>query len=191
MTSHQTPSENLRILDFWGKARSVKEGGCETHSVSYHSLDVAAVASELLARDPARIGRIAAAVGLESSMLKGALPFFVSLHDIGKYSRVFQAKSPNHWPTKMLGPYRVAPGNSHVVTGFQMLVGFSENGPAKDIFETIMPGWLASERKILFRALAGHHEHPPKRGCACHSVRMMFVQCVLMQRRRILKQCTR
>jgi CRISPR-associated endonuclease/helicase Cas3 len=94
-----------------------------------------------------------------------AIPFLLSLHDIGKYARVFQAKSPDHWPVTSLGPYReIAPGNSHVVTGFQLLVALSDEGSCRDIFEAIMPGWTASERKILFRALAGHHGRPPEEG---------------------------
>jgi len=93
------------------------------------------------------------------------LPFFLTLHDIGKYSRVFQAKSPNHWPADFLGPYRmIAPGNNHVITGFQLLLAFAEDGSSRDIFETVMPGWSANERKILFCALAGHHGRPPEEG---------------------------
>jgi hypothetical protein len=62
-----------------------------------------------------------------------------------------------YWPVTALGPYReIPPGNSHVVTGFQMLVALSD-GLAVETFNAIMPGWSASERKILFRALAGHH----------------------------------
>jgi CRISPR-associated endonuclease/helicase Cas3 len=43
-------------------------------------------------------------------------------------------------------------------------VHFSETGPIEHLFKTIMPGWSASERKILFRALAGHHGRPPEEG---------------------------
>jgi CRISPR-associated endonuclease Cas3-HD len=153
------------ILKFWGKARSSNPTGASTHSVAYHCLDVAAVASELLAHDRDRLKRIAAAVGIKVNALTGALPFLLALHDIGKYARVFQAKSPDHWPTNVLGPYRdLAPGNSHVVTGFQMLVAFSDSGHTKQIFDRLMPGWSASERKIIFRALAGHHGRPPQEG---------------------------
>jgi CRISPR-associated endonuclease/helicase Cas3 len=154
----------LSILNFWGKARS-SQAGSSTHSIVYHSLDVAAVGTEIIARDQHRLGRIASAVGIEASTLTGVLPFLLALHDIGKYARVFQAKSPDHWPTNTLGPYReIAPGNSHVVTGFQMLVAFSDAGTVREIFETVMPGWAASERNILFRALAGHHGRPPNEG---------------------------
>jgi CRISPR-associated endonuclease/helicase Cas3 len=152
----------LDILDFWGKA-SAANPGPSAHSIVYHSLDVAAVGSELIARDRGRLGRIATAIGIDIGTLTNVLPFLLTLHDVGKYARVFQAKSPEHWPVSALGPYReIAPGNSHVVTGFQMLVRFSDAAPVQHIFEAVMPSWSASERKILFRALAGHHGRPPE-----------------------------
>jgi CRISPR-associated endonuclease Cas3-HD len=155
----------LFILAFWGKARADNQAGSSTHSIVYHSLDVAAVGAELIAREQDVLGRIATATGLTDSQLTSVVPFLVSLHDIGKYARVFQAKSPDHWPAIALGPYReIAPGNSHVVTGFQMLLAFSNAGPTLEIFNAVMPGWSASERKILFRALAGHHGRPPDEG---------------------------
>jgi CRISPR-associated endonuclease/helicase Cas3 len=153
------------VVDFWGKARLAGQGGPTSHSIIYHSLDVAAAGSELIARDRHRLRRIAAAISIETGTLRSTIPFLLSLHDIGKYARVFQAKSPNHWPVGSLGPYReIAPGNSHVVTGFQLLVALSDEGSCRDIFEGVMPGWSASERKILFRALAGHHGRPPEEG---------------------------
>jgi hypothetical protein len=54
----------------------------------------------------------------------------------------------------------LAPGNSHVVTGFQTLVAFFDAEPVLEIFNAVLPEWSASERKILFRALAGHHGSP-------------------------------
>jgi CRISPR-associated endonuclease/helicase Cas3 len=153
------------VLNFWGKARSTDQAACSYHPIVYHSLDVAAVGADLIARDRKRLTRIAAAAGVQVDALRGALPFLLTLHDIGKYARVFQAKSPDHWPADVLGPYRViAPGNSHVVAGFQMLDELFDNGAPREIFEMVLPDWRAGERKILFRALAGHHGRPPKEG---------------------------
>ena len=45
-----------------------------------------------------------------------------------------------------------------------MLVEFSDDGSVREIFDGVMPGWRASERKVLFRALAGHHGKPPEEG---------------------------
>jgi CRISPR-associated endonuclease/helicase Cas3 len=155
----------LRILDFWGKANPNAQAGARFHSIAYHSLDVAAVGAELIARDRERLQRISSVAGVEVDVLRSVLPFLLALHDIGKYARVFQMKSPDHWPVNALGPYRVIPpGNDHVVTGFQMLNAFSERGLSRGVFEMVLPGWRASDRKILFRALAGHHGRPPNEG---------------------------
>jgi CRISPR-associated endonuclease/helicase Cas3 len=152
----------LLICDFWGKANSNQKGGSGSHSIAYHSLDVGAVGAQLIEHDRERLGRIAESIGISVNTLTSVLPFLFAIHDIGKYARVFQAKAPGHWPTNVLDPYReIAPGNNHVITGFQMLVAFSDAGPVQEIFESVMPGWSASERKILFRALAGHHGRPP------------------------------
>jgi CRISPR-associated endonuclease/helicase Cas3 len=159
------PMKASNIVEFWGKASPTNQGGPSGHSIVHHSLDVAAVGSELIARDRERLRRIATALGVEIDALRGSIPFLLTLHDIGKYARVFQAKSPDHWPVGVLGPYReIAPGNSHVVTGFQLLVALSDDGSCRDFFEAVMPEWSASERKILFCALAGHHGRPPEEG---------------------------
>jgi CRISPR-associated endonuclease/helicase Cas3 len=152
------------LLDFWGKASPTNRAGISAHSIAYHSLDVAAVGAELIWRDRGRLTRIAAATGVKFATLASALPFLIALHDVGKYGRVFQAKSPANWPS-VLGPYRqIPPGNSHVTTGFQILVEFSDDGLVRDIFDAVLPGWRASDRKVIFRALAGHHGKPPEEG---------------------------
>lgn len=63
------------------------------HSVVHHSLDVAAVAGELLPL-------LRAPVPVPTTTL-GAL---IALHDIGKFTRTFQAKVEALWPA-CLGPY--------------------------------------------------------------------------------------
>src|SRR5258706_11680729 len=93
------------ILNFWGKVNSADQVGSTYHPIVYHSLDVAAVGSELIARDRGRLTRIAAAAGIEVDALRSVLPFLLALHDIGKYARVFQAKSLDHWPVTILGPH--------------------------------------------------------------------------------------
>src|SRR5262249_44095415 len=131
---------------FWGKASPANQQGPSSHSIICHSLDVAAVGRALVSRDRHRLSRIASAVGIEEDILKGAIPFLLALHDLGKYARVFQAKSPEHWPVDVLGPYRqLPPGNSHVVAGFHLLVALSDDGPCRHMFEQVMPGWRANE----------------------------------------------
>src|SRR5260370_7537488 len=138
------------ILDFWGKANSINQAGAGHHPLVHHSLDVAAVGAELISRDRERLRRIAAAAGIEVDALRSTLPFLLALHDIGKYARVFQGKSPDHWPVNVLGPFRaVAPGNSHVVAGFQILDEFSDNGASHKIFDLAMPNCRPTDRHTL------------------------------------------
>ena len=128
------------MTDFWGKA----SGGL-AHPLLAHCLDVAAVAV-LCARDLAIDPR--------------TLGFLVALHDVGKYSRPFQAKEPRFWPTA-LGTYVPAPpGPAHDVVGLYLL-----SGPLAADLDGLMPsggrGWTPGTRLHVWRALAGHHGRPP------------------------------
>ncbi len=67
------------IQEFWAKASSSNPAGSSTPSIAYHCLDVAAVASELIARDQDGLRRIAVAIEIDLSALTGALPFFLTL----------------------------------------------------------------------------------------------------------------
>jgi hypothetical protein len=58
----------LRILDFWGKAGPSKQAEVSAYSIAYHSMDVSAVGSELIARDGDRPARIATATALGRSL---------------------------------------------------------------------------------------------------------------------------
>lgn len=145
----------LAIADFWGKARPKLEGGIGAHPLVAHSLDVAAVAVLMPQRHPSDIDpRI--------------LGFLVSLHDVGKFSRPFQAKAHAHWPVSVLGSYPLndipPPGPSHDTVGASVL-----SHALADRFATILPagagrlvGWKSSDKLHLWRALAGHHGRPPR-----------------------------
>jgi CRISPR-associated endonuclease/helicase Cas3 len=119
-----------------------------THPVAGHSLDVSAVAMAVGWCCP---------IDIDPRMLA----FLVSLHDIGKFSRPFQAKVPEHWPSA-LGPYRPAPaGPPHDTVGLFLL-----SGPLAGSFGDLLPsggrrGWNNTTRTHLWRAITGHHGKPP------------------------------
>ncbi|NQW11567.1 MAG: CRISPR-associated helicase Cas3' [Alphaproteobacteria bacterium] len=74
------------VLAYWGKARPDHDSASAAwHPLAYHNLDVAAVLHVLLQRD-ARLASRFDGLGL---------PFLLALHDIGKFSRAFQAKRPD------------------------------------------------------------------------------------------------
>ena len=73
------------------------------HSVAHHCLDVAAVAQELLPLFPP------SQEGVPPSWITG----IVALHDIGKFTRPFQAKVRALWPAR-LGPFAPEPAGRPV-----------------------------------------------------------------------------
>ncbi len=143
------------ILTFWGKARPSNTAGAGMHPLLAHSLDVAAVALLLPRR-------------LTFGLAGQTLGFLVALHDIGKFSRPFQAQAAEYWPTAALGSLtaenRPPPGPRHDELGLYLLrdvLGerLTEVLPRR---EGSRRGWTDSHRGHLFRALAGHHGRPPR-----------------------------
>ncbi len=133
------------MTEFWGKARSTYEDGAGSHPLVAHALDVAAVAVLLPWRGD---------IPIDSRML-GLL---VSLHDIGKFSRSFQAKAPEYWPAESLGLFRAGTsgGTPHDEVGLYVL-----DAIPGDLFTKAL-GWNPSDPKHLWRAVTGHHGRPPQ-----------------------------
>ncbi|MEW8508848.1 MAG: CRISPR-associated helicase Cas3' [Candidatus Thiodiazotropha sp.] len=75
---------------YWGKTSD--EGNY--HLLPYHCLDVAAVGSVILQRNPIISHRMAEILAIDEKQLLTLSVFFLGLHDIGKFSRHFQALQP-------------------------------------------------------------------------------------------------
>ncbi len=103
------------ILTFWGKARPMRDRpGPAAHPLAYHCLDVAAVADVLLSRH-AGLRALPDALRLDRETGRRVLVFLLSLHDIGKFARVFQAKAPDRYPEVLGGlPARSDPGHGRL-----------------------------------------------------------------------------
>jgi CRISPR-associated endonuclease/helicase Cas3 len=116
------------------------------HSVPHHSLDVAASATVLLET-----------VRLPVAVPKTALVALIACHDIGKFTRPFQAKARELWPSAMLGEFPGELPGYHDDHGYAMLCG--KLGRRLD---RLFDGWPPSARRDLFRAVTGHHGRPPQ-----------------------------
>lgn len=146
------------FLTFWGKARPVPSAPAAWHPAAWHCLDVAAVAQALLEVDPARAEAPARACGWEPHLWARAAVFLVALHDLGKFSLAFQAKAEACWPVAALGPYKAAPGVPHDEAGLALL----EEGGGPLALERVLAGWGPTTRRVLLRAIAGHHGRPAR-----------------------------
>lgn len=133
---------------FWGKTRVSDDGASISHLASFHCMDVAAVAQVLLQHQPP--GRI-------DPLHWPLIVTLLSWHDIGKFSRPFQAKAPPFWPAA-LGPYDGGTSiYGHDTTGYAML----RTDPFKAVLDRLMPDWPLGWRLGLLRAVCGHHGRPP------------------------------
>lgn len=145
------------VLAFWGKARPVDGDGPRSHSVAYHSLDVAAVAGAVLGARPVVRDRIGALLGLSPADVTTLVVALVSLHDLGKFSPAFQAKAPEHWPGEILGLLEdstVGPGH-HSEDGWILW----DAGLEDIVVERLWPaGHFALH--ALAPAIFGHHGRP-------------------------------
>src|SRR4051812_49096658 len=110
---------------FWGKAKPLDPASQPWHTLAAHALDVAAVAT-LLPRPTAQ------------PISRRTLGFLVALHDIGKFSRSFQAQRRDLWPEDVLGP---CPTDG-VMTMRHDAAGYAAlDAVTFDLTEAALPGW--------------------------------------------------
>jgi CRISPR-associated endonuclease/helicase Cas3 len=144
---------------FWGKSDT--QGLC--HLLPYHCLDVAAVARALLEADAQLRLRLARLAGLTESAYVPLATFFVSTHDIGKFSEAFQNLRPEI--AACLGrrvppvPYPVRHDSlgyrfwrSEILRDLLATGLLPCNGP-RDDWKDLFDPWI--------RAVTGHHGKPP------------------------------
>ena len=138
----------------WGKAQP--QGGCPAHPLLCHSIDVAAVAGQLLtSRLPRALRReLLSLVPGEPLASARLLLVLVALHDIGKFTPAFQAKV--EWARRLLP-----------AQGFDFDVRTSDrhHGDAGLVFgapalEAV--GLDGGSARRLARAVAAHHGEWPR-----------------------------
>ena len=88
-------------LRFWAKTFPASAGGVAFKPVLHHLLDVAAVAASYLHLQSARLAREAALRGVSAEEYIALVAFLSGLHDLGKFTRNFQAKVESLWPAAL------------------------------------------------------------------------------------------
>ncbi|NNM57539.1 CRISPR-associated helicase Cas3' [Acidocella sp.] len=156
-------SETNAYLSFWGKAAR-NEDECSAspswHPAVFHMLDVAAVAQAWLTANKPQIP------GLRDigEAAWPALVVLIALHDIGKFSRPFQAKREDLWPVA-LGLYKKHDAPRHDTAGFVLMT--------EEKFDQFLAPVLGRlhilDRERLLRAVCGHHGSPPQEDMPSHS----------------------
>jgi CRISPR-associated endonuclease/helicase Cas3 len=82
-----------KVLLCWGKTAGADAPAAEYHPAIFHMIDVANVAKLLISEDASPRWRkcLSNVFNTNEAFLKGFVPFFISLHDIGKISAAFQS----------------------------------------------------------------------------------------------------
>jgi CRISPR-associated endonuclease/helicase Cas3 len=128
--------------------------------VVHHMLDVAAVAATFLEAQPKRLAREARSVGMDVDAYVRLISLLAGLHDLGKFSRVFQSLRLDLWPATLGSPpHSKLPGPPHwqISAALLALPGRLPRSRFTRLFPRIASGYDWE----LIAAIAGHHGSPP------------------------------
>jgi CRISPR-associated endonuclease/helicase Cas3 len=160
-------------MAFWGKAApGLPPGAPRSHPLAYHGLDVAAVADCLLRRNPRKLRAIARLLATTPDNARQLLVSLIALHDVGKFSAAFQAKSKDAWPHSILGKHKNLANIRHDELGSALrdMLGL------RTLFLPAFARWSPGDFADLWHAVVGHHGQPRVRE-ATRNVEGMNAQC--------------
>ncbi|UHC20439.1 CRISPR-associated helicase Cas3' (plasmid) [Methylobacterium currus] len=151
--------------NFWGKARPRKSSiGPRFHPAWAHGLDVAASGLALLRARPTIFSAITQPLGWSFAELEALWLHLLALHDIGKFSPLFQIKAPEHyphaaipWPDELVRK-NLDPG--HPTAGYVLLRGWLAGEKAPVGVPPVCIGWSWGETSCLLDPILGHHGRP-------------------------------
>jgi CRISPR-associated endonuclease/helicase Cas3 len=148
----------MAVTDFWAKTDD-RDNPSASKPVIEHLVDVAAVACLLLSERPALRARLAQQSRIAEAELPAVCAFLAGLHDLGKFSRTFQAKAPKFWPSGILGvlPGEGIGGKNH----WRCTAVLLSNAPCDLVLRKLFPSVGPDDFDQLIAAIAGHHGVPP------------------------------
>ena len=156
-------SETNMYLSFWGKAvrnENASSSSSRWHPAAFHMLDVAAVAQAWLTANKPKIPGLT----YVGEAAWPALVALIALHDIGKFSRPFQAKLADLWPPA-LGQYKKHDAPRHDTAGFILM----KEQKFDQLLAPVLGGLYELDKARLLRAVCGHHGSPPLEDMPSHS----------------------
>lgn len=160
-------SNQTSFLRYWGKADPNYPDEPKWHPLAYHCLDVAAVGREYLHRAPAVRSLLMRALGITNeAATENWVAFWLTLHDLGKFSEAFQSQRPDLFVNARGRPPN--PGKSYRLRhdSLGMLFWKDVLGP-----KAVNDEWFGPDSENALcgldcwaRAVTGHHGQPPLEG---------------------------
>ncbi|HVC38124.1 MAG TPA: CRISPR-associated helicase Cas3' [Gammaproteobacteria bacterium] len=155
---------NEHLFRYWGKAQPSGSEGPQYHLLPYHCLDVAAVGFEYLSQETVISNWFCGQLHCSQPAWVQWAAFWLSLHDLGKFSEAFQSQKPELFealqcrepdPAK---PYTERHDSLGQWLWRDHLADRAlEDGWFGGATELQMPGL-----DVWMRAVTGHHGQPPK-----------------------------
>jgi len=149
---------------YWGKASRDLSAW---HLLVYHSLDVAAVGYTYLCHDSLISRRMAELAGISPSSIPDLAGFFLSLHDLGKFSESFQNKVPDLFLSLQGRSGTLSAPVRHDSTGSMLwkehlgrIIFQKKLLPNEEMSNLCLANILLSP---FFSAVFGHHGIPPRK----------------------------
>lgn len=151
---------------FWGKARPGATSAYPFHPVWSHGLDVAAAGRALIQARPKIFRALSSNLGLDIRQFEAIWLHLLALHDIGKFSPLFQIKAPHYPPgLQILDSNMVQmPDPGHPKAGLL----FVEGAVQSDVVASALRYWPRKARNRLLPPIFGHHGRPVGLGDAWH-----------------------
>ena len=142
-----------KLSEVLGQARGAAEGGSPWHAAAYHCLDVAASARALLDVNDLLRRRLAELLSLSERQVVDLVTFWMTLHDVGKFSAPFCAQVEGLWLPEMGERTTVAHTPRHGEAGFLLW---------DKVLAADLDTWFPDCRRLvpLARAIFGHHGVP-------------------------------
>ncbi len=85
----------LTYNQYWGKARPSSKQKASYHLLPHHSLDVAACGAVLLEQRPRLLELLVHQSDLPANVIRELIPYYLTIHDLGKFALPFQALAPD------------------------------------------------------------------------------------------------
>lgn len=158
------------ILGYWGKARPSADHEAQFHGLLQHSLDVAAVGKIYLEASHELTAWLAQQTGIhDTADLISWLTFWLSIHDLGKFSFSFQGQRLDLVRFLQAVPPAGLPlsGERHDTLGYALWCREVEN-------VVLQEAWFGDNPEPLdglqcwAKAVTGYHGQPPSNGSVTH-----------------------
>ncbi len=152
----------LDYLRYWGKKSKTDDSH---HLLVYHCLDVAAVAWHLLAPKTKQSKGLVVQSGLSAEQIRYLVVLLLMLHDLGKFSKKFQALVPELFTMLFPAAKKQAYDLRHDSMGFILWRGDGYGG-----FQGIISQIESKNRSLkmlldyFVESGFGHHGIPPEKG---------------------------